>query len=127
MSKPKLTWHFYSSRRRGLTVEKYVETNKIKSLDELRESLRQKGVQLPDDDLLKDLFKPEWTGKYPPKAKKASPSKAQTSKDKRNAKSSKPTAQRKKKASKSEKKSTYLQAAYETGSHDEETDAESGA
>ena len=55
MSKPKLTWEFYSARRRGLTVEKYVDTNKIKSLDELRESLRQKDVQLPDASLLKEL------------------------------------------------------------------------
>ena len=126
MSKPKLTWHFYSSRRRGLSVEKYIETHKIKSLEELRESLRQKDVQLPDEELLKDLFKPEWTGKYPTKEQEVQPSTKTTTKGKRNAKSSKSSTQRKRKTTKSEKKSTYLQAAYETGSQDDETDAESG-
>ena len=64
MGKSKLTWKFYSARRGGLSIEKYIATNGITSLDELRENLRQKDVQLPDPELLKDLFKPEWTGKY---------------------------------------------------------------
>tara|TARA_E500000331_G_C17219654_1_gene697476 strand:+ start:425 stop:811 length:387 start_codon:yes stop_codon:yes gene_type:complete len=128
MSKPKLTWQFYAARRRGLTVEKYIDVNKIKTLEELQESLRQKDVQLPDHDLLKDLFKPAWTGKYSTSAEKAQEAKPQSKKASPNAKPNKTTSRKKRgKSAAPEKKSTYLQAAYETGSQDEDPDADPGA
>ena len=128
MGKSKLTWEFYSARRRNLSVEKYVETNNISSLDELRDSLKQKGVQLPEPELLEGLFVPEWTGKYPAAPKEAAPKKRVTTKRGSNAKSSKSSSKKAKKAQpRSEKKSTYLQAAYESGGQDDDPDAESGA
>lgn len=131
MATPKLTWKYYSARRRGLSVEKYIETNKIESLDALRKHLKDKDVQMPEPELLKELFVPAWTGKYPDKAedslrgegKKRKPQQSK-SKEAGNAK-----AKRTKKRSKqpSEAKSTYLQAAYEDGSRDDESNADSGA
>ncbi len=128
MGSSKLTWKYYSARRGGLSIETYISTNGIKSLDELRESLRQKDVQLPDPELLKELFKPAWTGKYPPKSKGKQSDSTQTKKGATSAKPRKSTAKKKraKQQSTPDKKSTYLQAAYETGSQDD-PDAESGA
>ena len=129
MKKPKQTWQFYSSRRRGLSVEKYIETNKIRSLDELRENLRQKDIQLPPPELLEGLFKPTWTGKYSDSKSSTQEEKAQPVKTKRgvaNDKSRKTAPRKKKPKASPEKKSTYLQAAYETGKQDDDPDAASG-
>ena len=129
MAKSKLTWEYYSARRGGLSIEKYIATNSIKSLDHLRESLRQKDVQLPEPELLKELFKPAWTGKYPSGAKDSQEEKAQAEKGTSNAKSKKSPSRKKrpKKQAGAEKKSTYLQAAYETGNQDDDSNAEPGA
>jgi hypothetical protein len=131
MGKSKLTWKFYSARRRGLSVEKYIETHKIKSLDDLRESLRQKDVQLPDPELLKDLFKPEWTGKYPLKKEDELADNVKVKKSQESgvssAKTKKATKEKKRSKARVEKKSTYLQAAYETGSQDDDPNVEPGA
>jgi CTP:phosphocholine cytidylyltransferase-like protein len=126
MGKSKLTWKFYSARRKGLTVEKYVEINDIKSLVELQESLRQKDVQLPDPELLKDMFKPPWTGQYTSAGEENLADKTQA-KESSNAKTNKTNSRKKNSKKRVEKKSTYLQAAYETGSQDDDPDAEPGA
>ena len=127
MGKSKLTWEFYSARRNGLTVEKYCETHGIKTLEELRKNLKQKGVELPSAELMKDMFKPEWTGVYPQKSSTDSPRPKKQTQSKR--KSNVKSTQKRRKTKKSEpaeKKSTYLQAAYETGGQGE-SDADSGA
>ncbi len=127
MAKSKLTWAFYSARRNGLTVEKYCETNGIKSLEELQKNLKQKGVELPPAELTKNMFKPEWTGVYPQKSNTEKPRAKKETPPKR--KSNVKSTQKRRKSKKSEpaeKKSTYLQAAYETGEQGE-SDADSGA
>ena len=114
------TWQFYSKRRRGLTIEKFVETQHIKSIEELRQKLSERGVAMPGPELLKDLFKPEWTGKYPKEVDAPAKGKS-VPKGTNRAKS-----RLKKQKSKPEKKSTYLQAAYQP-EEESNTDEESKA